>query len=276
MPSLRGADRGQPRRSTDADRARRRPGLHPVHRRHHRLPQGRDAQPLDPVVHRHPAPGADADAGRQRARCTWRRCSTWAASAARWCSSSPARRTCWPPRFDAARGAADHRARARHRRAAGAHHAAGADHASASSTASTWAACKRMVYGASPIAEPVLERALALLPGVAFTHSYGMTELRRRDLEPAGEPRRRRPRLGPARAPPAAPACGVEVTVVDANGQRGAARRGRRDHRARPQRDARLLEQARGDRRARCATAGSTPATAAAWTRAATSSSSTA
>ncbi|MGJ7566415.1 acyl-CoA synthetase [Variovorax sp. GB1R11] len=36
---------------------------------------------------------------------------------------------------------------------------------------------KRIVYGASPIAEPVLERAMALLPGVAFTHSYGMTEL---------------------------------------------------------------------------------------------------
>ncbi len=35
---------------------------------------------------------------------------------------------------------------------------------------------KRMVYGASPIAESVLERALALLPGVEFTHSYGMTE----------------------------------------------------------------------------------------------------
>jgi long-chain acyl-CoA synthetase len=36
---------------------------------------------------------------------------------------------------------------------------------------------QRMVYGASPIAEPVLERALALLPDVEFTHSYGMTEL---------------------------------------------------------------------------------------------------
>ncbi len=35
---------------------------------------------------------------------------------------------------------------------------------------------KRMVYGASPIAESVLERAMALLPGVSFTHSYGMTE----------------------------------------------------------------------------------------------------
>ncbi|MCT9812930.1 long-chain fatty acid--CoA ligase [Acidovorax sp. Be4] len=36
---------------------------------------------------------------------------------------------------------------------------------------------RRMVYGTSPIAEAVLERALDLLPHVAFTHSYGLTEL---------------------------------------------------------------------------------------------------
>lgn len=35
---------------------------------------------------------------------------------------------------------------------------------------------KRMVYGASPIAAPVLELALEHLPGVEFTHGYGMTE----------------------------------------------------------------------------------------------------
>ncbi|SDO68957.1 long-chain-fatty-acid--CoA ligase [Pseudomonas jinjuensis] len=35
---------------------------------------------------------------------------------------------------------------------------------------------KRMAYGASPIAAPVLELALERLPGVEFTHGYGMTE----------------------------------------------------------------------------------------------------
>ncbi|MCY1264123.1 Long-chain-fatty-acid--CoA ligase [compost metagenome] len=35
---------------------------------------------------------------------------------------------------------------------------------------------KRMSYGASPIAAPVLELALERLPGVEFTHGYGMTE----------------------------------------------------------------------------------------------------
>lgn len=35
---------------------------------------------------------------------------------------------------------------------------------------------KRVVYGASPIAEAVLDRALAAWPGVEFMQSYGMTE----------------------------------------------------------------------------------------------------
>lgn len=35
---------------------------------------------------------------------------------------------------------------------------------------------KRMAYGASPISLPVLEQALAKLPGVAFMQAYGMTE----------------------------------------------------------------------------------------------------
>ncbi|MGJ7509788.1 long-chain-fatty-acid--CoA ligase [Variovorax sp. GT1P44] len=35
---------------------------------------------------------------------------------------------------------------------------------------------RRIIYGASPIAESVLERAMTLWPGVAFTHSYGLTE----------------------------------------------------------------------------------------------------
>jgi long-chain acyl-CoA synthetase len=35
---------------------------------------------------------------------------------------------------------------------------------------------QRLIYGASPIVESVLERAMVLWPGVAFTHSYGLTE----------------------------------------------------------------------------------------------------
>ncbi|MCY1353041.1 Long-chain-fatty-acid--CoA ligase FadD13 [compost metagenome] len=35
---------------------------------------------------------------------------------------------------------------------------------------------KRLTYGASPIAAPVLERALALMPDIEFQHGYGMTE----------------------------------------------------------------------------------------------------
>jgi long-chain acyl-CoA synthetase len=35
---------------------------------------------------------------------------------------------------------------------------------------------QRLIYGASPIAEPVLERTMALLPGVDLYHSYGLTE----------------------------------------------------------------------------------------------------
>lgn len=35
---------------------------------------------------------------------------------------------------------------------------------------------KYVIYGASPMTAPVLERMLAALPGVAFFHSYGLTE----------------------------------------------------------------------------------------------------
>ncbi|MES3021591.1 MAG: long-chain-fatty-acid--CoA ligase [Pseudomonadota bacterium] len=36
---------------------------------------------------------------------------------------------------------------------------------------------KRIVYGASPVSEAVLDRAMAALPGVEFVQAYGMTEL---------------------------------------------------------------------------------------------------
>jgi len=38
-------------------------------------------------------------------------------------------------------------------------------------------ALKTIIYGASPMAEAVLERAMAALPGVDFVQAYGMTEL---------------------------------------------------------------------------------------------------
>lgn len=37
-------------------------------------------------------------------------------------------------------------------------------------------ALKRIYYGASPISAGVLDRALALMPGIAFYHGYGLTE----------------------------------------------------------------------------------------------------
>ena len=75
-----------------------------------------------------------------------------------------------------------------------------------------------MVYGASPIAEPVLERALALLPGVAFTHSYGMTELGGATSNPPENHGAEGRASGLSRSAGRA-TYGVAVKVVDANGQ---------------------------------------------------------
>ena len=36
---------------------------------------------------------------------------------------------------------------------------------------------RNVIYGASPISEAVLDRAIAALPNVQFTQAYGMTEL---------------------------------------------------------------------------------------------------
>ncbi len=69
---------------------------------------------------------------------------------------------------------------------------------------------------------------------------------------------------------------GVEMRIVDADEQRGGARRGRRDRDPRPQHHEGVLGRARTRPRRRCAAAGSTAATSAAKTRTATSSSSTA
>jgi long-chain acyl-CoA synthetase len=78
---------------------------------------------------------------------------------------------------------------------------------------------KRIVYGASPIAEAVLDRALELLPGVEFMQSYGMTEASpvvalNLPENHTAEGRKR----GKLRAAGTA-AYSVEVRIVDADGR---------------------------------------------------------
>ena len=53
------------------------------------------------------------------------------------------------------------------------------DHPAMSSTSPRrdLSSLKTIIYGASPISEAVLERAMAALPGVSFAQAYGMTEL---------------------------------------------------------------------------------------------------
>lgn len=77
---------------------------------------------------------------------------------------------------------------------------------------------KRMVYGASPIAESVLERAMDMLPGVEFTHSYGMTELGGATSNPPENHGAEGRASGLSRSAGRA-TFGVMAKVVDANGQ---------------------------------------------------------
>ena len=77
---------------------------------------------------------------------------------------------------------------------------------------------KRMVYGASPIAESVLERAMDVLPGVEFTHSYGMTELGGATSNPPENHGVEGRASGLSRSAGRA-TFGVMVKVVDANGE---------------------------------------------------------
>ena len=62
---------------------RRRPRRHLLHRRHHRLPEGRDAQPREPVRLGHGAARPRACSPRGTSTCTPRRCSTSPTSASR-------------------------------------------------------------------------------------------------------------------------------------------------------------------------------------------------
>jgi acyl-CoA synthetase (AMP-forming)/AMP-acid ligase II len=76
---------------------------------------------------------------------------------------------------------------------------------------------RSVIYGASPISEAVLDRAMAALPGVEFTQAYGMTELS--PLATLNPPYFHTPegrRLGKLRAAGRASYC-TEVKIVDAD-----------------------------------------------------------
>ena len=80
-------------------------------------------------------------------------------------------------------------------------------------------ALNTIIYGASPIAEAVLERAMAALPGVGFVQAYGMTELSPlATVNPAWFHTTEGRKAGKVRAAGRAGYC-VELRIVDANGQ---------------------------------------------------------
>ena len=80
-------------------------------------------------------------------------------------------------------------------------------------------ALQQIVYGASPISEALLDRAMARLPGVRFMQAYGMTELSPiatllMPQEHVGASRVKGRHRSAGRA-----VLGVEVKIVDANDQ---------------------------------------------------------
>ncbi|OYV02150.1 MAG: fatty-acid--CoA ligase [Burkholderiales bacterium PBB5] len=80
-------------------------------------------------------------------------------------------------------------------------------------------ALKTVIYGASPIAEAVLDRAMAALPGVAFVQAYGMTELSPlATVNPAWYHTAEGRKAGKHRAAGRAGYC-IELRIVDADGQ---------------------------------------------------------
>jgi len=79
-------------------------------------------------------------------------------------------------------------------------------------------ALQTIAYGASPIAEAVLERAMAALPGVGFVQAYGMTELSPvATVNPAWYHRPEARQLGKLRSAGRASFC-MELRIVDAQG----------------------------------------------------------
>ncbi|MQY07649.1 acyl-CoA synthetase [Actinomadura macrotermitis] len=80
--------------------------------------------------------------------------------------------------------------------------------------ASDLSSLRTIVYGASPIPEETLERAMAALPGTAFVQAYGMTELAPvATLLPAADHAARRRLRSCGRAAPH-----TEVRIVDRDG----------------------------------------------------------
>ena len=78
---------------------------------------------------------------------------------------------------------------------------------------------KTIIYGASPIAEAVLERAMTALPGVGFVQAYGMTELSPlATVNPAWYHTAEGRKAGKLRAAGRAGYC-IELRIVDADGQ---------------------------------------------------------
>jgi long-chain acyl-CoA synthetase len=78
---------------------------------------------------------------------------------------------------------------------------------------------QQIIYGASPISEALLDRAMARLPGVRFMQAYGMTE-----LSPCATVLMPEEHVGAGRAKGrhrsgGRAALGVEVRIVDANDQ---------------------------------------------------------
>jgi long-chain acyl-CoA synthetase len=77
-------------------------------------------------------------------------------------------------------------------------------------------ALQTIIYGASPISEAVLERAMAALPGVGFVQAYGMTELSPlATVLPASYHQPQARKLGKLRSAGRASFC-TEVRIVDA------------------------------------------------------------
>jgi len=78
---------------------------------------------------------------------------------------------------------------------------------------------RTVIYGASPIAETVLERAMAALPGVDFVQAYGMTELSPlATVNPAWTHTAEGRKAGKHRAAGRAGYC-TELRIVDSQGQ---------------------------------------------------------
>lgn len=76
-------------------------------------------------------------------------------------------------------------------------------------------ALKTIIYGASPISEAVIERAMAALPGVGFIQAYGMTELSPlATVNPAWYHTAEARKLGKLRSAGRASFC-TEVRIVD-------------------------------------------------------------